>query len=79
MLLPRWIKPVKLSVILGVVLVFVCGCAGNSSLPIRIDYIPCSQLPGPFLYRDGDQEETMRWGDEYNTVWEILCVGDPAG
>jgi hypothetical protein len=79
MLLQRWIKPVKLSAILGATLIFVGGCAGNSPLLIGIDYVPCSQLPGPFLYRDGDQEETMQWGDEYNTIWEVLCIEDPAG
>ncbi len=46
--------------------------------PTKIEYIPCSQLPGPFLYREKDHESTLEWGDEFNVVWETLCGDSPS-
>ena len=60
------------------------GCAlSTAALPTRttVKYVPCVSLPGPFFYDDGVDdhfpvrmsEETLRWADEYNAVYEELC------
>ena len=78
MQLKRWIKPSNLCVILISTAVFAAGCVNGIALPTKIEYIPCSQLPGPFLYRDMDHENTLKWGDDYNVVWEVLCGDEPS-
>ena len=65
-----WARFKKL-LLLGLILTLP-GCAGSSALPETIRYIPCASLE-PFLYRDGDAEATLAWGDRYNSVWEVLC------
>jgi len=57
------------------------SCSAVNTAPPKINYIPCSVLPGPFLYEEEVDEhfpvrmsETMlAWADEYNAVWEVLC------
>ena len=60
------------------------GCVlSTAALPTRatVSYVPCVSLPGPFYYdEDVDEhfpvrmsEETLRWADEYNAVYEELC------
>lgn len=50
------------------------GCETSTALP-KIKYVPCVNLPGPFLYRDGvDWDEgTLDFADNYNAVWEAIC------
>jgi len=54
----------------------VAACGVSTALPPEIiSYIPCATLE-PFLYRDGDAPETLAWGDNYNSVWEVLCESE---
>ncbi len=73
----RWIKRGNLFVAFVVIALFGAGCVNGIVLPTKIEYIPCSQLPGPFLYREKDHESTLEWGDEFNVVWETLCGDSP--
>lgn len=50
------------------------GCETSSAPPTTVDYIPCAVLQ-PFLYRDEDSEITRRWGDNFNAMFEELCLG----
>jgi len=50
------------------------GCETSSAPPTTVDYIPCAVLQ-PFLYRDDDTELTRRWGDNFNAMFEELCLG----
>tara|TARA_R110002020_G_scaffold133007_2_gene296890 strand:- start:30 stop:269 length:240 start_codon:yes stop_codon:yes gene_type:complete len=52
------------------------GVPQNTLVPKgTIKYIPCVNLPGPFLYMDGvDWDEgTLDFADNYNAVWEAIC------
>ena len=59
------------------------GCVKSIALPSveALKYVPCVSLPGAFYYDEGIDEhfpvrmsdETLRWADEYNAVYEELC------
>ena len=59
------------------------GCVKSIALPSveALKYVPCVSLPGAFYYEDEVDEnfpvllseETLRWADEYNAVYEELC------
>jgi hypothetical protein len=59
------------------------ACAKSIALPSvgALKYVPCVSLPGAFYYEDEVDEnfpvllseETLRWADEYNAVYEELC------
>jgi hypothetical protein len=75
----------KLNVLAPLAAILIAsGCAlSTAALPTRttVKYVPCVSLPGAFYYEDEVDEnfpvllseETLRWADEYNAVYEELC------
>ena len=77
-------KLLNVLVVLAAVLI-VSGCVLNTvaaptPVAATVKYVPCVSLPGAFYYDEVDDhfpvrlsEETLRWADEYNAVYEELC------
>ena len=74
----------RLNALAALALILIAsGCAKSIALPSvgALKYVPCVSLPGAFYY-DAEvddhfpvrmSEETLRWADEYNAVYEELC------